>query len=191
MTKAKAKVVRQGAALGAIALYIAVGAWASACLDLSPVTADEVVTIPIPIPDVQPPPSGDAPIHRDVSVDGDATGIDGAPVDVAPVDGGHDVYLPPCIACAMAPDVPGPGCATEFAACTANPECAAAYTCVIASGCLLLPTRQDFVVCATPCVVEAGGITSEYSTAGMLVKSAATCITNPPPGCGNVCAPVD
>jgi hypothetical protein len=191
MTMAKAKVVRRVAALGAIALYIALGAWAAACLDLTPVTAGEVVTIPIPIPDVQPPPIQDASTHRDAPAGGDAALVDGAPVDGAPVDGGHDVYVPPpCLACITAPDMPGPGCATEIAACMADTECEAVYLCVIATDCLLLPTRQDLLACATPCVTEAG-ITSECSKAGMLVDKAATCITDPPPGCGHVCAPTD
>jgi hypothetical protein len=191
MTMTKAKVVRRIAALLAIALYIALSAWASACLDLTPVTAGEVVTIPIPIPDVQPPPRMDASIHRDASADGDAAPVDGAPVDGRPVDGGHDVYVPPCLACIAAPDKPGPGCATEFAECMADPQCELAYKCVIANGCFLVETRQEIVICATPCIVEAGGITSQFSTSGILVKAAATCATDPPPGCGNFCAPTD
>ena len=191
MTMRKAKVVRQVAALGAIALYIALSAWASACLDLAPVTAGEVVTIPIPIPDVQPPPGHDASIHSDASVDGDAAPVDVARVDGAPVDGGHDVYVPPCLACIAAPDMPGPGCASEFAACMADPQCELAYLCVIKNGCFLAATRQEIVICATPCIVEAGMITSQFSTSGMLVKAAATCATDPPPGCGQFCGPTD
>jgi hypothetical protein len=190
MTMTKAKVARRVAALLAIALYIALSAWASACLDLSPVTAGEVVTIPIPIPDVQPPPRMDASIHRDASADGDAGLVDGAPVDGGPVDSGHDVYVPPCLACIAASDKPGPGCAAEFGACMADPQCELAYLCVIKNGCFLVETRQEIVICATPCIVEAGGITSQFTTSGMLVKAAATCATDPPPGCGNFCAPI-
>jgi hypothetical protein len=175
MTKARA--LKRVAAFGGIALFVASSTWAAACVDLTPVTPGEVVTIPIPIPDVQQPPRRDA----SPSTDGDA----------GPGDAGFDVYLPPCLACLLAPDTPGPGCATEVAACMADPQCGAAYACAIENNCFLVQTREAILICSTPCVTEAGGITSSTSTSGMLVANVAACLTNPPPGCGSVCAPTD
>jgi hypothetical protein len=168
----KARVVRRVAAFAGIVLFVALSTWAAACLDLTPVTEDQVVTIPIALPDVQRPPVPDGSAR-------DASG-DAGPLDAA--------ILPPCESCFMSPDMPGPGCATEFHACLANPQCALAYACVLDMGCLLGLTQQQLILCATPCITEAGGITSQTSEAGVAVTNAATCLTTPPPGCGNLCA---
>ena len=69
------------------------------------------------------------------------------------VDGGADgasFDLAACEACFMAPDMPGPGCGTEWAACQAQSDCNTDITCIEASGCFGR-TQSGFITCGTTC----------------------------------------
>lgn len=89
----------------------------------------------------------------------DAALID-ASGDVALHDGGAEVEaeasVSRCQACLTAPDQPGPGCATELAACKANAECAAAMACAFAKACFDRGSLSALISCGYPCAVEAG-----------------------------------
>ena len=109
---------------------------ASGCLSVDPVDFEAPDTRPV----------------IDASVDS-AFG-DGGEVDVGDAADGDGALS--CYQCIEAPDDPGPGCGTEFAACEAQPQCKAIMDCVLAAGCFFLASTKDFTVCAIPCAVEAG-----------------------------------
>jgi hypothetical protein len=78
----------------------------------------------------------------------------------APTDAKSDVVVvdtTTCLACVDAPDMPGPGCGNESAACQADDQCSSLFACVLASGCIGGPP-STFITCALPCANEAGGI---------------------------------
>ena len=183
--------VRRAVLFGGIAAAILSAALVVACLDMTPVPPDEVVTFKIPIPEAQPPPppreAGETDSTVPPTVDGGTGTGDSGMVIMADVEV-EAPYVPPCIACLQAPDVPGPGCGTEHAACFANPQCHAAYECAVANGCLLLQSGENAIICTTPCVVEAG-IASASSPAGMAVQNIADCFYAEA-GCGPICAPL-
>ncbi len=150
-----------------------------ACLDLTPITSDEIPPAPKPPrPDVYrpPPPMVDAG-SRDVVTEAEA-----GPPPVVDVD-----LRSPCEKCTEMLDMPGPGCATELATCLANAICNETWQCVLSSGCLLLVSRQDLVACSLPCVQEAG-ITSQASPEGMAAFGLAKCIVG---ACGAFCGPAE
>jgi hypothetical protein len=68
--------------------------------------------------------------------------------DAAKEGGGFD--LAGCEACFMAPDTPGPGCGTEWAACQAQPDCATSFMCIESSGCFGL-AQTAFIMCGVGC----------------------------------------
>jgi hypothetical protein len=73
----------------------------------------------------------------------------GAPVTEAGADGGG-FDLAACEACFMAPDTPGPGCGTEYAACQQLSTCGADVTCLESSGCFGRP-QSAFISCGLGC----------------------------------------
>jgi hypothetical protein len=90
----------------------------------------------------------DPPINVVVAEAG-APKIDGA------AEGGSVVRA--CISCLETPDEAGPGCGTEYAACTANAECAAMIACTFTAGCYS-GSSSLYVDCALPCAMEAGAL---------------------------------
>jgi hypothetical protein len=169
---------RRAIGFAAAVASLLAGTWA--CLDLTPVTANEIAPPPgadvrAVVPADAMPPAVDATF--DASFDGDAR----VPRrDVM-------VILPPCQTCLGQPDMPGPGCMTELEGCLMDPSCAYVYGCAVASGCLLLQTSNDLLACADPCVIEAG-ITSETSDAGIVLAALAGCLVG---ACGGICMPSD
>jgi hypothetical protein len=98
----------------------------------------------------------------------------------APSDARSDVAVADpatCVPCVNAPDKPGPGCDTEYAACEADATCNGLWQCVLASGCIGGPPAS-FISCALPCANEAGGIPS--AAAGLF-----ECLANG--ACSSVC----
>jgi hypothetical protein len=115
---------------------------ASGCLNVDPVDFNAPDTRPLTTFDTS---VSDATLGEGDEVDGELDG-----------DGALGCYQ-----CIEAPDDPGPGCGTEFAACAAAPKCKALMDCVFATGCFFLATTKDFTVCAIPCAVEAGVTTTD------------------------------
>jgi hypothetical protein len=85
------------------------------------------------------------------------------PVSVQDIDAGLGVPAagdadPACFTCLAAPDEPGPGCATQLAACQADPQCAQALACAAAKNCFASGSLGAIGVCGLPCITEAGVI---------------------------------
>jgi hypothetical protein len=93
--------------------------------------------------------------------------------DAAALDGDGDGALG-CYQCIEAPDDPGPGCGTEYAACAAQPKCDAILKCVFATGCFYLASTKDFINCAIPCAADAG-VTSTDDPIVLLGLNVAYC----------------
>lgn len=151
-----------------------------ACLDLTPIvyeapSGDDAVA---PMPDVVvttesgPLPDGSVPPDAASIVDGDASK--------------PEVVVPPtCVGCLNTPDdAATPGCATEIAACKKNSECAATYSCAVASGCFQQPSFRDIVNCGIPCAEDAG-IVSQTDPAVQLIYDIAVCASC---NCNAICA---
>jgi hypothetical protein len=78
----------------------------------------------------------------------------GVPVAEAGAEGGG-FDLAACEACFMAPDTPGPGCATEWAGCHALSDCDADFTCIEAAGCFGRPLAS-FITCGSTACSSSG-----------------------------------
>ena len=136
---------RSTAALALVAL-VALVVVCGACLSVDPVDFTP--------PDTRPVVSFDTSI-ADSSI-GEAGNETDAELDAGDVDATLGCYQ-----CIEAPDDPGPGCGTEFAACAAEPRCKAIMDCVFVEGCFFLASTKDFVVCAIPCATDAGVTTTD------------------------------
>jgi hypothetical protein len=62
---------------------------------------------------------------------------------------------PACLKCLTTPDVPGPGCADEVAACRAAATCSRGYDCTFQRGCVG-GTVKAFTACLPACTLAAG-----------------------------------
>src|SRR5215471_11444912 len=60
-----------------------------------------------------------------------------------------------CLKCVTTPNVPGPGCADEVAACRAAPTCSRGYDCTFQRGCVGGSVKA-FVACLPGCTLAAG-----------------------------------
>jgi hypothetical protein len=89
----------------------------------------------------------DPPINTLVAPEAGAASV----ID-AGVEGGF--RLAACKECIEPPDT-GPGCRTEYAACSANAECTAMIACTFTAGCYGGPSSL-YINCALPCAMEAG-----------------------------------
>jgi hypothetical protein len=90
------------------------------------VGCDDPSLITVEAPDASPTPATDA-------------GTDAGAFDLAA-----------CESCFMAPDMPGPGCGTEYAACQALSDCLADVMCLETSGCFGRP-QSAFISCGLKC----------------------------------------
>ncbi len=70
---------------------------------------------------------------------------------VVPMEAGIDAGESACMRCQRAPDVPGPGCADELAACYTHPSCAKTADCSKAAGCYDLGNSADWTSCSLTC----------------------------------------
>jgi hypothetical protein len=71
--------------------------------------------------------------------------------------------LAACEACFMAPDTPGPGCATEWATCnTPGSLCGADFMCLETTGCFGKP-ESSFISCGLPCSNSLTSGSSDYT----------------------------
>jgi hypothetical protein len=110
------------------------------------------------------------------------------PVSVQEVDAGPGLQVsgdadPACFTCLAQPDHPGPGCATELAACQADPQCAQALVCATQKNCFASGSLAAIGVCGLPCITEAGVIsfdTPPFKLAVTLFQ----CVSGP---CGVPC----
>ena len=66
--------------------------------------------------------------------------------------GGFELSV--CKDCLMAPEKPGPGCGSAYAACVANPVCDRLIACALGN-CVGGPSSA-FIGCAIPCAQDAG-----------------------------------
>src|SRR4051794_25728342 len=64
---------------------------------------------------------------------------------------GVDAGESACVTCIRAPDMPGPGCATEVAACFTNARCHRSFDCGIATGCWNEASPADSITCVIQC----------------------------------------
>jgi hypothetical protein len=131
----------------------------SGCLNVDPVDFTAPDTHPL--------------VSFDTSIDETSFGDANDEVD-AELDGGDVDTTLGCYACIAAPDDPGPGCGTEFAACEAEPKCKAIMDCVLATGCFYLASTKEFTNCAIPCAIEAG-VTSTDDPVVILGLNVAYC----------------
>src|SRR5262245_38914596 len=60
-----------------------------------------------------------------------------------------------CLKCLITPNIPGPGCADEVAACRAAQSCNRGYDCTFQRGCIGGTVKQ-FVACLPACSLLAG-----------------------------------
>jgi hypothetical protein len=90
---------------------------------------------------------------------------------------------PACLKCLATPDVPGPGCATEVAACRAAETCSRGYDCTFQRGCVG-GTVKTFVACLPACTLAAGFKSQDDPgrIAGLHIYE---CLTRG--GCASVC----
>jgi hypothetical protein len=109
------------------------------------------------------------------------------PADASSDAEGADLRRP-CQRCAETPDVPGPGCGTAVAACTADATCALVYQCAVARGCLEKSSHHDVVVCGIPCAAENGVVTTSDPVVP-LILGITECVSEG--ACGSVCAGAD
>lgn len=121
------------------------GIAAAACLDLTPIY--------VAPPDAAPPPP--------------------PPIDAGPDAPDVDIR-PSCQKCIETPDVPGPGCSDELAACLADPVCRSSYECILFNGCLTKGTRQKVIICGLPCAEDAG-IVTQTEDAALEILNVANC----------------
>ena len=119
----------------------------------------------------------DASILDTHPVEVDATQNDGDEADV------RDAAAPTCRECVEAPNVPGPGCNDQVAACKASPKCAQLYECLYTAGCWVFDVRKDFILCGLPCAIEAGVI-AETDPEAVLAIGVVECAA---PKCGAYC----
>jgi hypothetical protein len=88
-----------------------------------------------------------------------------------------------CLKCVSTPDVPGPGCADEVAACRAAETCSRGYDCTFQRGCVG-GTVKTFVACLPACTILAGFKSQDDPgrEAGLRIYE---CLTRG--GCSSVC----
>jgi hypothetical protein len=88
-----------------------------------------------------------------------------------------------CLKCLSTPDVPGPGCADEVAACRAAQTCSRGYDCSFQRGCVG-GTIKTFVACLPACTLAAGFMSQDDPgrIAGLRIYE---CLTRG--GCSSVC----
>lgn len=88
-----------------------------------------------------------------------------------------------CMVCMHAPDEPGPGCQTTFAACQADAKCKVVIQCAFDRQCFQ-GSRRAFLGCGLPCA-QVGGILSGDDSALALASNLFQCLANGP--CGDTC----
>jgi hypothetical protein len=88
-----------------------------------------------------------------------------------------------CLKCLITPDVPGPGCADEVAACRAAQTCSRGYDCTFQRGCVG-GSVKTFTNCLPACTVAAGFASQDDPgrIAGLRIYE---CLTRG--GCASVC----
>jgi len=88
-----------------------------------------------------------------------------------------------CLKCVSTPDVPGPGCADEVAACRTADTCSRGYDCTFQRGCVG-GTVKTFVACLPACTLLAGFKSQDDPgrEAGLRIYE---CLTRG--GCSSVC----
>jgi hypothetical protein len=79
-----------------------------------------------------------------------------------------------CGRCLNAPDQPGPGCATEVAACQMDPVCRDTFAC-FQTRCEGLTSQEQVVGCGLPCAQEAG-LTSTAGSTFTLATNVFNCL---------------
>ena len=87
-----------------------------------------------------------------------------------------------CAECIMAPDQPGPGCATEMAACAALPVCETIVACANAAGCFARGSLGAVEQCGLPCAAGSGLALGDPAYSAAL--QAFSCTVGP---CGSAC----
>jgi hypothetical protein len=86
----------------------------------------------------------------------------GAPVGDARTDA-PAFDLAACKACFMAPDTPGPGCATEWAICDADGSlCGTDFRCLETTGCFGKP-ESSFISCGLACSTSLNSASADYT----------------------------
>ncbi len=80
---------------------------------------------------------------------------------------------PPCLACIKSPNVPGPGCANELAACDATAKCRFIFDCAYENGCVTKPMQSESIACALPCGDQLG--TSAFEASILSALTLTTC----------------
>ena len=105
---------------------------------------------------------------------------------VVDTDAGADAGGGPqqaCFSCMAAPDEPGPGCETAFAACGLNEKCKIIIQCGFERECFQ-GSRKGFLTCGLPCVT-AGGVLTGDDPVLSLASNLFQCLANGP--CGDIC----
>src|SRR5947207_1484065 len=87
-----------------------------------------------------------------------------------------------CAACYLQSNVPGPGCADEVTACSADARCRDAFQCSVTHGCFQ-GAKEQLITCGSGCATEAG-FTSLSDTAYQLATALYACLLGP---CKDAC----
>jgi hypothetical protein len=108
--------------------------------------------------------------------------LDMTPLYVEPREAGATLDGAACLGCLSKPNAEL-GCADQIGRCVADPRCKEVYDCMIVDSCLERVVFDDKIACTLPCLTEAGIVSTNDPTVGVLVDI----VKCGEQGCANEC----